>query len=104
MADVSKSPGDQPFEAVVVFRDAAGNVAAAGGVPVWVSSDESVVTVVAAEDGLSAVVTVVAEGAADVQVSLSNPDGSVVSGSGHVAVVGAPAAAEVDFPAPAPAA
>lgn len=43
----------------VAFLDAMGNPAAVEGPPVWASSDETLVTVTAAEDGLSAVATTV---------------------------------------------
>ena len=43
----------------VAFTTAAGNPAVVDGTPVWASSDEAVVSVVAAEDGLSAVATTV---------------------------------------------
>lgn len=40
-------------------KTAAGNPAKVDGVPVWTSSDEAILTVAAAADGLSAVVTTV---------------------------------------------
>lgn len=43
--------------AAIAFVDAKGNAAIVDGVPVWKSSDESVATVVASEDGLSATIT-----------------------------------------------
>ena len=54
----------------VAFTSAAGNPAQVDGVPVWLSSNEAVVTVVAAEDGMSAVATTVGPiGEAQVPVS-----------------------------------
>ncbi len=53
----------------VAFVDAAGNPARVDGVPAWSSSDESILTVAAAEGGLSAeVVTVGPLGAAQIVV------------------------------------
>ena len=45
----------QEIDLTAAFNDSKGNPAAVDGIPVWSSSDESVVTVVAAADGLSAV-------------------------------------------------
>lgn len=54
----------------VAFADKAGNAATVDGAPVWSSSDETVLTVVAAEDGLSAVATATGKlGTAQVSVS-----------------------------------
>ena len=54
----------------VAFTSAAGNPAVVDGVPVWGTSDESILSVVAAEDGLSAVVTTVGPiGTAQVSVT-----------------------------------
>jgi hypothetical protein len=50
---------EQKVALAVEFKTAAGNPAKVDGVPVWSSSDESVVTVEASEDGLSAVATAV---------------------------------------------
>jgi hypothetical protein len=46
-----------PLSAAASFLDVDGNPTAPDDVPVWASSDESVATVEAAADGLSAVVT-----------------------------------------------
>lgn len=55
----------------VTFTTAAGNPAVVDGVPVWGTSDETILSVVAAEDGLSAVVTTVGPlGLAQVSVSV----------------------------------
>lgn len=54
----------------VAFTTAAGNPAVVDGVPVWGTSDETILSVVAAEDGLSAVVTTVGPlGGAQVSVT-----------------------------------
>ena len=54
----------------VSFTTAAGNPATVDGIPVWGVSDETILSVVAAEDGLSAVVTTVGPlGGAQVSVT-----------------------------------
>ena len=50
--------------------NAAGNAVPISGVPVWTTSNEGVATVLAAPDGLSAVVTSVAAGSAVVGVTV----------------------------------
>lgn len=49
-----------PLAATAQFLDVDGNPTAPDDVPTWASSDESVATVAAAADGLSAVVTLTA--------------------------------------------
>lgn len=65
------------FPATLLFTDESGDVAVAPvGVPVWVSDHEEWLTVVAAEDGLSAVCTTVGpSGVAVVTVT----DGALVA-------------------------
>jgi hypothetical protein len=59
----------QKVKVSVGFVDAAGNPAKVDGVPQWSSSDETILTVAAAEDGMSAeVVTVGPLGTAQVAV------------------------------------
>ena len=54
----------------VAFTTAAGNPAVVDGIPVWGTSDETILSVVAAEDGLTAVVTTVGPlGSAQVSVT-----------------------------------
>ena len=50
-------PDDKVANAAIAYLDAKKNPALVEGAPVWSSSDESILTVVAAADGLSAVVT-----------------------------------------------
>lgn len=57
MADLQVQDTSGPLNGSVAFTDAAGNPTTADDVPVWASSDESVATVAAADDGMSAVVT-----------------------------------------------
>ena len=49
----------QEFDALVAFQDSLGNPAPVEGVPVWTNSNESVISMVVAADGLSAVVSAV---------------------------------------------
>ena len=65
---------------VLTITNAAGQPAPVDGVPVWASSDETVVTVVAAADGMSAVVSSVAPGGpARVTVTADADTGTAVS-------------------------
>lgn len=66
MADINTS---QAIPATLAITNAAGAPAPVDGVPVWASSDETVLTVAAAADGLSALVSSVAPGTARVTVS-----------------------------------
>src|SRR4051812_47455218 len=67
MADVTT---DQNFPSVTLsITDSHGQPAAVDGAPVWASSDETVLTVTPAADGMSAAVDTVAPGAARVSVS-----------------------------------
>jgi hypothetical protein len=76
--------------------DAAGKPASLSSVPVWTSSDESIVTVVAAADGKSATVTSAALGFATVNFSV---DG--ITATFEVSVVGGPAASVTITASPA---
>lgn len=61
---------DQSFKNVALtITNATGQPAAVDGVPVWASSDDTVLGVVPAADGMSAVVSAVAPGTARVTVS-----------------------------------
>jgi hypothetical protein len=66
MADGNTS---QQFTATLAITNAAGGAAAVDGVPVWASSDETVVSVTAAADGMSAVIPCIAPGTARVTVT-----------------------------------
>ncbi len=57
MSDLQILDTSGPLDAAVTFIDAVGNPTTADDVPAWSSSDESVATIAAAADGLSAVVT-----------------------------------------------
>jgi hypothetical protein len=59
----------QQFDATLAITNAAGAAATVDGVPVWASSDATVLTVTAAADGMSAVIPCVAPGTARVTVT-----------------------------------
>jgi len=62
-------PDDKQVGVIIAYVDAKGNPAKVEGVPVWSSSDPSIVAVVAAEDGMSATVTPVGPlGSAQIKV------------------------------------
>lgn len=73
----------QTIQAAVAFQDSRGRPAAVDGVPVWASSDETVLSVVAAADGLSAVISTVAPGTARITV-----DADADLGAGVADIVG----------------
>lgn len=67
MADINT---DQNYPAVsLTITDSRGRPARVEGVPVWASSDETVLTVVAAPDGMSALVDTVAPGVARITIT-----------------------------------
>ena len=59
----------QQFDATLAITNAAGAAATVDGVPVWASSDATVLTVTAAADGMSAIIPCVAPGTARVTVT-----------------------------------
>ena len=66
MADITT---DQNYPSVsLIITDARGRPATVDGVPVWASSDETVLLVIPAADGQSAVVDTVAAGTARITV------------------------------------
>ena len=58
MGEITVSDDSGPVNATVAYEDAQGNPANPADTPTWSSSDESVATVEASSDGLSATVTV----------------------------------------------
>lgn len=67
MADINT---DQHYESVSLsITDNRGRPARVDGVPVWASSDETVLSVAASPDGMSAAIETVAPGTARVSVS-----------------------------------
>jgi hypothetical protein len=73
-------PDDKTASATVAYVDAKGNPATVEGAPVWSSSDETLITVAAAPDGMSAVVSPVGPlGAAQVRITADANLGAGVS-------------------------
>jgi uncharacterized protein YjdB len=67
MGEVSVETGAATKVATVEFRDAFGNVTTPDEIPTWTSSDETVATVIASEDGTTAEVTFVAPGSSIIE-------------------------------------
>jgi hypothetical protein len=82
----SMKDSDPPASATVEFKDAEGNATTPDDVPVWASSDETVVKVTAADDGLSASVAAGVPGTGTVSVQSTDADGTVLNGSADVEV------------------
>lgn len=77
MADINT---DQNFPAVTLtITNASGAPAAVDGAPVWATSDATILTVTAAADGMSALVSTVAAGTARVSVTADADLGAGVS-------------------------
>ncbi len=96
---------DQQVTLTITPKDKKGKPAQLDGIPVWASSDETVVTVVAAADGLSAVAAGVAPGSGRVTVTGDADLGSGVTpitGVLDVSITGG-AAATIDIAAGTPA-
>jgi hypothetical protein len=81
---------DQLVPVSVVFEDDHGNPASVDGVPVWTSSDITILTVVAAADGMSCVVTAVGpDGSATVAMTANanmDPTGVAIPVAGSLAI------------------
>lgn len=75
------------LNASVSFLDAHGHPTTADDVPAWASDNEAAASVAASEDGLSAVVSILAPGAAIISVTTTNTDGSTASAQGTVTVM-----------------
>ena len=97
----------QSTTATPTFVDANGAVIAPQDVPQYSVDDPSVVSVEPAADGLSALITGIAEGAATLTVTTTNErgNGATVSGTGDISVAPLPppdvASVAVDFSDPA---
>ena len=87
MGMISVQDDASPLHASVTFLDAEGNPATPDDVPSWTSDNEDAATVEAAEDGLSATVTIGAPGAAIISVDTTNTDGSTVHSQGTITVL-----------------
>lgn len=68
MASIEVPADSAPLTARVRFLDAEGNETPADDIPQWSSTDESVATVEAGEDGMSATVSIGSPGAAVIEV------------------------------------
>lgn len=74
MADINT---DQRFDNVALaITNSRGNPAQVDGVPVWASSDETVLAVTPADDGMSAMVDTVGPGTARISVTADADTGS----------------------------
>ena len=69
----------QMFNATLVILDATGAPAKVDGIPVWASSDATVVSVTASADGMSATVPCIAPGTARITVTTDADLGAGVS-------------------------
>lgn len=87
MGMISVQDDASPMHASVTFLDAEGNPATPDDVPQWSSDNEDAATVEAAEDGLSATVSIGAPGAAIISVDTTNEDGSSVHSQGTITVL-----------------
>ena len=89
----------------VKFLDAHGHETPADDVPAWSSSDESVATVAASEDGMSATVSILAPGVTLIEVSSTEEStGAEVKAQGTITVSpGDAVIGEVSFAVPEPA-
>lgn len=87
----------QQVTAAAAFVDAKGNPASPDTAPVWASSDETVATVVASVDGLTATVTAVGK-LGTAQISVKDDD-VIITGDVEV-VAGLAVSGSVTFGAP----
>lgn len=78
--------------AIANVKDKAGNPTTVDTPPVWSSSNTAIATVEAAADGMSAQVLPAGIGECDINIVITNADGSQATGSGHVAVTAGEAA------------
>lgn len=77
---------DAPFGASVSFLDAKGATTQPDDVPQWSSDNEDAATVEASDDGMSATITPGNPGAAVIEVTSTDNDGTVVTSQGTVTV------------------
>ena len=70
---------NQSASAALTITNAAGQPAAVDGVPVWASSDETVLRVTASADGMSALIETVAPGTAHIAVTADADVGTGVA-------------------------
>jgi hypothetical protein len=98
LADTSVRDDVGTLSASVSFKDVHGHDTAAEDVPSWTSSDEAVLSLDVADDGLSATATVNGPGASLVEVTSMTADGDEIKAQGTVTVTaGEPASGDVTF-------
>jgi hypothetical protein len=111
MADLSVRDSDPAATATVALTDASGAATTPDATPTWAEdSNGTVVTLAPAADGLSATISFVAPGTANLTFSVTDNDGTSVIATGSVEVTpGEAKTAEMTFtagtatpPAPAP--
>ena len=71
-------PDDKVANGAITYVDAKGNPAKVDGVPAWSSSDDAVIAVAQAADGMSAVITPMGLGTAQVRIEADADLGSGV--------------------------
>lgn len=93
VGEITVNEGDPPISASVSYiNQATGDPAEASDTPVWASADDSIASVEASEDGLSATVTPVSSGEADggtavvISVVAHDKEGDEVRSEGTVTV------------------
>jgi uncharacterized protein (DUF2147 family) len=110
MADLSVRDSDPAATAAVTLTDAAGAATTPDATPTWAEdSNGTVLTLAPSADGMSATLTWVAPGTANISFNATDNDGTTVIATGSVEVTpGEAKTAEMTFtagaaPAPAPA-
>lgn len=86
MGSITVGDDSAPLAASVTFKDAKGYDTQPSGTPAWSSSDESVASVAASADGLTAEVTVGAPGAAVIEVVEQDESGEEIVAQGTITV------------------
>lgn len=100
MGSLTMKDNDPAATAAVTFQDADGNPTAPDDIPAWSADDGgTIVTLTPAADGLSASVAPVgALGTANISMTSTDTNGTVVSATGDVTVVSSEAAtADIEF-------
>jgi hypothetical protein len=88
MGQIEVPDSSGPLTGTVTFLDAKGGETAPDTLPVWASDNETAATVVAADDGLTAVVTIGLPGAAIISVETTETNtGETISAQGTVTVL-----------------
>jgi len=94
MADLSFKDSDSPELATLTLTDALGDVTTPDIPPTWVGDDAgAVIGLAVSSDGLSATASPVAVGTSNVTITVTDNDGTVVTGVSVVTVTAGEAAA-----------